>query len=284
MIINRTLRIVAIVAIVLITIIAIQGCIRYYDLHYNQEKIYDTWGSLTSTEDWEKAQPLPKNLDASWLATEKKDGIYYIAHALGGAETPTSNTYSAFLASKMQGIKLYEVDVFLDDRGFLRCHHGPSNPSSLTKTSCTLDSLLPMIDKIGGYAILDIKTDFRITGDKVLKLIKSNHLSQIVIFQLYSPDELAWFASNAQLVKLPTPIITVYKSKRSANHIANNAKSLNIEVLTVPFKRLPSMKNIRNVKLFTHPIHTCQDWAKTNYDLKISGIYALSSTDISKCN
>jgi glycerophosphoryl diester phosphodiesterase len=283
---NQKLRIVTklLLAIVTFTIL-LKISIRYIDLNYCQENIYDTWGALTTSEDWSKAQPLPKNLDSSWLSSEKKDGVYYIAHALGGAETSTSNTYSAFLRSKERGFKLYEVDVFLDAAGFLRCHHGPESPPKYDpQQSCTLDTLLPMIDKSKGWAVLDIKTDFRVTADKVISLLNINHLHKKVIFQLYNPDELTWFNNKAKQYNLSTPIITVYKSRRSANHIAKNAKKLNIRVLTVPFKRLRSMENIQNIQLFTHPIHNCKDWSKTNYDIQITGIYALSSTDISICH
>lgn len=269
----------------IVVLFLIKSAIRWIDLNYYNENIYDTWGAITTNEDWSKAQPLPKNLDKSWLASGKKGNIYYIAHALGGSGTLTANTYTAFEVSKDRGFKLYEVDISLDETGLLRCHHGPDTPSVYNpKKSCTLETLLPMIDKAEGWAVLDIKTNFQTTGNKIIDLVKRNHLSQRVIFQLYRPDELSWFSEKARQVSLPVPIVTVYESKRSANHIASQTKKLNIEVLTVPLKKLPSMKRLgAKVKIFTHPVHNCKDWKKASQGLEISGIYALSSANIGNC-
>jgi glycerophosphoryl diester phosphodiesterase len=282
---NFKLRKFVIVLGLIANLLLMKSVIRWIDLNYYNENIYDTWGSITTNEDWSKAQPLPKNLDKSWLASRKIDNIYYIAHALGGSGTLTANTYAAFEESRNRGFKLYEVDIFLDEAGHLRCYHGPDTPSAFNpKESCILDTLLPMIDKAEGWVVLDIKTDFQITGNKIIDLVKINHLSQRVIFQLYHPDELSWFSEKARQVSLPVPIVTVYESKRSANHIANHTQKLNIDVLTVPFKRLRSMKKFNaRVKLFTHPIHNCKDWEKVHQGVEINGIYALSSTDIGKC-
>lgn len=94
----------------IVALFLIKSAIRWIDLNYYNENIYDTWGAITTNEDWSKAQPLPKNLDKSWLASGKKGNIYYIAHALGGSGTLTANTYTAFEVSKDRGFKLYEVE------------------------------------------------------------------------------------------------------------------------------------------------------------------------------
>jgi hypothetical protein len=204
---------------------------------------------------------------------------------LGRSAGPTANTYAAFEEAKRRGFRLFEVDISLDDEGRLRCHHGPEPiPPYDPASSCTLDRLLPLIDRANGWIILDIKTDFYPTAEKILEVAGSKGLSHRLVFQLYRPDELRWFGEMAKATPLPQPIVTVYNSRRSANHIASHAASLRIEVLTVPADKINSLTlTNKGFSLFTHPVHDCADWERIRPDIPVEGIYAVQSTDISKC-
>ena len=91
-----------------------------------------------------------------------------ILHALGDYEFP--NTLAGAQKSFLTNVKLLEVDIYKDQYGNLRCHHGPELPPPLTADSCTLRRLLNIIPA-DRYLVLDIKSSFVSTADSVIKLL-----------------------------------------------------------------------------------------------------------------
>jgi glycerophosphoryl diester phosphodiesterase len=281
-------KISATIALAVILVMApfAKPVIRKLDLEFFHEQLKDAVGRLTSNEDWNKVVPLRSNTDTRWLAQAKSSGsLIYIAHALGGSGTATGNTLPAFEAARAKGYRLFEVDISLDEQGRLRCHHGPElAPSFDEKSSCTFERLLPMVDQVDGWVVVDIKTDFYKTAEKILQAAQERRMTQRLIFQLYHSDQLAWFEKMAAMTRLPTPIVTVYDSKRSANHIIQYARAIGIQALTIPTEKLDSLGYIDPaITLLTHPIHSCADWEAIRPDLKIGGIYASISVNLSTC-
>lgn len=138
-----------------------------------------------------------------------------MAHALGSYEAP--NSLSSFRHSLAQGASLCEVDVYLDRQNIRRCHHGSDIPKPFKRGQCELGSLLSLLPD-HSFLILDIKTDFARTADRVIELLASplyGSYANRLIFQLYKPDDLFWFAKvakNNSLIK-NTAILTLYRTR-----------------------------------------------------------------------
>lgn len=260
--------------------------VRDIDLRFFHERLKDTVGRLFTKEDWQKATALSNKEDDRWLVESKKAGhLIYIAHALGGSGTSAGNTLPALTVARAKGYRLFEVDISLDKQQRLRCHHGPEEPGPFDeKSSCTFDRLLPMVEQADGWVVADIKTDFYKTAGKMLKVAQDQGLEHRLIFQLYHSDQLAWFEKMSATTPLPTPIVTVYDSKRSANHIMRAARGLGIQALTVPTEKLDSLEFVDpKLILLTHPIHSCADWEAVRADVRIDGIYSSTAVDLPAC-
>jgi hypothetical protein len=280
---------IAAIALVVITVFATHSAkpvLRDIDLRFFHEELKDTLGRFTSHEDWQRATPLRKREDSRWLVEAKKaNHLINVAHALGGSGSSAGNTLPAFAVAKAEGYRLFEVDISLDEQSRLRCHHGPEEPPAFDEaSSCTFDRLLPMVDKADGWVVADIKTDFYQTAEKMLQVAREQGLSHRLIFQLYHSDQLAWFEKVSAATTLATPIVTVYDSKRSANHIMKVASALGIQVLTIPTEKLDSLQFVDpKLTLLTHPIHSCSDWEAIRPDVRIDGIYSSTAVDLRRC-
>ena len=257
---------------------------QWIDRNLLNERLKDAKASFFSNEDWTTAAQRPDGLDASWLDSSGNNGPLYIAHALGAAGTKNANSVAAFESSRRRGFRLFEVDITLDANGNLRCHHGPEPPAPYdAKESCTLDRLLPLAEIADVWLVLDIKSDFVSTADRVLNVARQGGLAKRIIFQLYRPEEIAWFAHAAGILNLPAPILTAYMSARSLDHIASQARRIGAAALTVPLGRLPALSTFeRDVRIFVHPVHDCAAWNAAKRH-PITGIYAVSTLDLRRC-
>ena len=255
------------------------------DSVYFHESLRDEIGMLISNDDWASAMPLPRSTDRSWLESKGQASIYRIAHALGPSNAKFENTYAAFEQSSAAGFLLFEVDISLDEAGRLRCHHGPGAMSKFVSgESCTLDGLFERIRNRPGWFVLDIKTDFAETADRIVALARKKSMQSHLIFQLYGAKDLQWFSKTASDIFLPVPIVTTYSSRRSANHILGQLDRLNVEIAVVPNERLASIRpNMTKAILFTHPVHNCTDWGLVVNQSRISGIYTVTGFDVSSC-
>jgi hypothetical protein len=97
--------------------------VRWADTHYAGEALKDGWGRWRFYEDWGNVPALRARQDYSWVSP----GML-AAHALGGAGSVEENTLSSMDKSLALGLKVLEIDVWLDRDGQLRCHHGPESP------------------------------------------------------------------------------------------------------------------------------------------------------------
>jgi hypothetical protein len=237
----------------------------------------DAWGSIRWHEDWGTATPLPTGLDSSWLDGATRPVL--VAHALGASGTRAANTLEAIAPSARDGFRLYEVDLWLDSAGELRCQHEDETASSLGPDDCTLARLIPRVAALGGWVILDIKSDFAATGRAIVRLLQANGLASRVVFQIYRADQVELFAQWARQVPLAEPLVTTYASHRSVQHIADHALALNVRVLTLPLADVPLLKRRpTGVKVLVHPVHTCADWRQAR-DVRVDGMYTLVGLD-----
>jgi hypothetical protein len=276
---RRSMLVVAIVALV-----ALFGnaAARWVDVNWLHEGIKDHWGAWHDREDWSRLAPLPANLDRAWLNASAST-MLPIAHALGESGEPGANTLQAFQAAKEKGFRLFEVDLSLDEAGRLRCHHGPEPlPAYDPASSCTLERLMPLVAAADGWLILDIKDDFVTTANQILATLRRVGHADRAIFQLYVPRDVDWFRSAALGSDLPAPIVTAYVARRSVNHLAANARRLNVAALAVPITKLPALNVNPDLPLLVYPVHTCEN----RHDLDhraVQGIFTVTRADLQHC-
>lgn len=247
---------------------------KWTDRHWTHGAIKDAWGSLRWREDWESAEALPSDLDDAWLGVAARP--LRIAHAIGASGTSNANTLDALAAAMRDGFRLIEVDLWLDADGELRCQHDDDTAAPLRPGDCTLGRLLPRVAAMGGWVVLDIKSDFAAAGRAVLDLVRSNGLARHVVFQLYRAGDLELFAQWARQAPLAEPIVTTYASHRSAAHIAKYAPALHVRALTTPLEDLPILQQRPpGILLLVHPVHNCVDWRQAR-NAGVTGIYTLT--------
>jgi glycerophosphoryl diester phosphodiesterase len=227
---------------------------RRIDRSWFAEGLKDRWGAIRSDEDWLAVGPLGPGLRYDWLGPAPAD----IAHALGAAGTPAQNTLPAASHAVRSGLRLLEVDLWLTDDGTLRCHHGPDAPGPLRDGDCSFGALLAWAAGRDVWLVLDIKTDFGPTGERVLAEVSRTGLAGRVIFQLYQPAHLAQFARWRVRADLPGPMVTAYRSRRSLDHQATGAARAGVRAFVFPLERGQAL-TVRpaGMALFVHPVHDC---------------------------
>lgn len=248
------------------------------DLLFFNERIRDSWNKKVHNEDWDTLTPLPSNLDDSWITQSTKENVTLIAHALGESNTASANSLRAFERS-LNRFKLLEVDLVLDLSGEIYCRHDLI-PSALLKDSapCTLEKLILQIIEVNdSWIIIDVKSDLNESFEAIFSVIKHYEALDKFIFQIYTDENFKWFNNKALDFEMNTPIVSVYKSKRSANYLLSRRKELNIQAIAVPSYKLKSL-NEANLegRIFVHPIHSCDDWDYIKA-YPVSGIFVTNS-------
>lgn len=160
----------------------------------------------------------------------------------------------------------------------VRCHHGPSDPEPLLKTTCTFDRLLRATQVRGEYLVLDIKTDFARTAKAIVSTMDEFPMERKrIIFQLYKPDDIRTFAQFEHLKDYAGPIVTAYASRSSLNDVARGAQKAGIRALAIPIERQSALdrKRTKNLRVYLHPIHNCPDMYQAEKK-EYAGIYTLS--------
>lgn len=248
--------------------------LRWVDRNLLGELLKDGWGHVVYNEDWQSAVELSAHLDYSWLQEASRPIL--VAHALGDASGRGQNTLMALHRSIQQGIRLLEVDVWLDKRGILRCHHGPEAPVPFKDGECTLPATLHAAFENGAWLILDIKTDFRTTGDEIVRQLSVDPAAVRLVFQLYRPDDVKAFAAWSSQLPLPGPIVTAYVARRSVQHLAYHAAHIGVHALTIPLDRAPALRALPpGLALLVHPVHDCEA-ARRAMKLPAAGMYVRS--------
>lgn len=261
---------------------------RYIDINYCGEYFKDSfWRHVAPEESW-GVLPSEEHFDQRWLKeTRNSFGVYRVAHALGGAgDERFANTIQAFNKSVNGGFRLFEVDISMDEKGNLWCRHELDRHHDLSLgPECRLESLLSRVDRIDGWLILDIKTDFVMTATRVFKVAQKFNLFNRLIFQLYSPDDVTAFTRMTKGQVVPEPIVTLYRSKRSGNYFINIARSHNIKVMAMDRFRINSLSDGagENVTIFTHPVPTCLSWNTIRRGIYVRGAYSVSDLNINSC-
>lgn len=232
--------------------------LRWVDIHWTGEWAKDTWGRWVHGEDWSGVPRLPDPLDYRWLKTAARPVL--LAHALGDAGLPGQNSLPALQRSLASGVRLLEVDLWLDAEGHLRCHRGPSQPPPLRAGDCRFEDALRLAQAASAWLVLDLKTDFATTGNAVVSRLSDDAAAERVVFQLYKPGEVAVFAGWIRRRRLAGPIVTAYLARRSLNHVATHAARIGVQAFTMPLYRLPALgrPRVAGLALFVHPVHDCQ--------------------------
>lgn len=251
--------------------------LRWVDRNLFGEALKDGLGRFVYKEDWGSVAQLPAHLDYSWLADASRPLL--VAHALGEASGPGENSLAALHRSLQLGLRLLEVDIWLDEQNILRCHHGPAAPAPFVVAECSLPVALHAAFEQGAWLILDIKTDFKATGEQILKQLSTDPAVVRLVFQLYRPDDVDAFADWSLQLPLPGPIVTAYRARRSVQHLELHAARIGVRALTIPLERAPALKLLPpSLALLVHPIHNCES-ARLAMRFPVAGMYV--SSDVS---
>jgi glycerophosphoryl diester phosphodiesterase len=243
------------------------------------EPIKDAWGNYYWKENWANAEPIdPVHTDVRWLRATRGREIW-IAHALGASATAEANTLNAMRSAISHGFTFFEVDLWFDQDGRLRCYHGDDGgtpPPSFRAGDCTFEQVVSLLAS-DSWLVLDIKSDFQRTGAEIVRRVRvSESLSRRLIFQLYHPDDLAAFVRWSREVPLAAPIVTTYSAHRSVRHISAHLASLNVHAMTVPINLLSQGVPTSVQVVLTHPVHNCRALAQAKKD-GARGFYTLTS-------
>lgn len=248
--------------------------LRWLDRNLFGEALKDGLGRFVYEEDWGSVAKLPTRLDYSWLPDASRPIL--VAHALGEASGPGENSLAALHRSLQLGVRLLEIDIWLDERNILRCHHGPAVPAPFAVGDCTLPAALHAADEQGAWLILDIKTDFKATGEQIVKQLSSDPAIVRAVFQLYRPGDVDAFTDWSSQLPLPGPIVTAYRARRSVQHLEVHAARIGVRVLTIPLERAPALKVLHpSLALLVHPIHSCES-ARLAMQFPVAGMYVRS--------
>lgn len=256
---------------------ALKPIVHKLDNSFLSEHLLDLYGVFVKKQDWTTAEPLLREMNYEWLKLDQNLSFLRVAHALG--HVPQRDTEDALLNSLGEGFQVMEVDLWLDQDGYLRCHHGPDLPTTYVKGDCLFSTLLQYSNINNFYLILDIKSNFVATGNKIISELQGQNSAKNIIFQLYLPEHLRIFNKwSKQSPLLAGPIVTSYNSHRSLNHILSNLSRLKIRAFAFPLDRINALTITRptDIILFTHPVHDCTS-LKTAKDEKIRGIYRSST-------
>jgi hypothetical protein len=253
----------------------LSGFYRWVDINFFGEKIKDATGRYLFHEDWSSISLVHHNLDYSWITDDLKPIL--IAHALGASGTSSQNKLTEMNKSIKNGLRLMEVDIWLDDSGQIRCHHGPESPSPFKKGDCTFEEVLSISAKNQIWMVLDIKTDFQKTGEEIVKRTQIQDAAH-VIFQLYKPEHVEMFSRWHSEKPFAGPIVTLYLARRSINYVQKKMHGTAFKALTIPSHRLAAINfKSDNIKIFTHPVHNCNNFRNLK-KYKLDGFYVINRT------
>lgn len=269
-------RLLGIFSIGILAIAAAKPLIIFLDCRIFDERIRGLYGRHLAKERWELAPRIPGDMNYMWL--DSRGGMVRIGHALGSSGTEIANQLGALSAARQAGLNVLEVDLWLDDLGNLRCFHGPGDPGPVTARSCTLERLLSATQSHGEYIILDIKTNFAETSSAVTQVLnKRPEARRRIIYQLYHPGDVKFFANLPHVKEYAGPIMTAYVSRSSLSDFVEGARHIGVKAVTFPFTRRHALpKKPHDMVFLVHPVHDCRTLAvsqSAGYD----GIYTLSS-------
>lgn len=273
---------VAVFGAIVLAAAAVAGfsALRWADRSLLNEQLKDWWGQIRYAEDWSSSAALPK-LDYTWLDTASRPIL--VAHALGEAGLAGQNTLGALQRSVERGLRLLEVDIWLDKAGRLRCHHGPTPPTDYVPGDCQLPEALRAAAQAQAWLVLDVKTDFEETGEAIVRQLQGDPTAiKRLIFQLYKPSDIPLFTAWATRLDLPGPIVTAHRARRSLQHVAQHTSRLGIRVLTFPLHRSDALgKRPPGLVLLVHPVHDCPAAAEASR-VPADGMYLLSTVSLLK--
>lgn len=257
----RWLLAAAALAIVAATLASPPGrnLLKAVDADWLGYRVTDLYARARGAEDWAAAPRLPAGMAADWARPPVR-----IAHAMGSWGRPDENRPAALERALAAGFRLIEMDLSYDAQGKLRAFHGPG---PARPDDWLLDDILTVARARDFYIVLDLKSDFGRSADDVLRKVRGTPLEPRMIFQLYSPDDIAWFARHAPGTRLPAPIVTLYRARRFKPHLIPNLRRIGATIVTVPIERAGELGEAhRFARLLVHPLASCHAAAALGVD------------------
>ena len=251
--------------------------VNWADIALFRFYLHDQIDALASSEDWTRAPALPDTLDYSW-AKNDGTGVLRIAHALGGRYTPLENSFKALDLSLQNAIKIVEFDLFRTKDGNIYCAHDENAVVLAKDSGCSVPALMARLQKDKFNLILDNKSDFEKEGSAFLKQLPDPSLARHIIFEIYTPQDVATFKNWLSTYDLPGPIVAAYRSNRHARHIMPALVALNIHAVAVLTEKMQeySFYAGKTIQLLPHPIKDCAEYAAVQA-LGASGAYVPSA-------
>ncbi|MDH4742998.1 hypothetical protein OMP43_03085 [Sphingomonas sp. CBMAI 2297] len=233
-------------------------------------RLTDAYAQLWGAEDWSAAPQLPEGHSTAWARQPVR-----IAHAMGSWGKPDENKPAALAAALAAGYHIIEVDLSYGPDGKLHCFHGPGGAR---QDDWPLEELLSAAEKQPFFIVLDLKSDFARSAADVMRRVRGTPLEERIIFQLYSPEDVRWFAQHAVGTHLPAPIVTLYRARRYRPHLLPNLSRIHARIVTMPIERVGELGDARDfATVLVHPLQSCADAKR----LRVAAGYML--TDAS-CN
>jgi hypothetical protein len=259
--ISRPQLLVVFLALVVLLAWPARAVLIRVDRQYFDESVRGIYGRYLAGEDWSDVPSLPSGLSYDWLESESQ--LLRIGHALGGVGSELANDLSALPLTSLEGLKVLEVDISMHNDGSLRCFHGPGDSGPLLPQTCTFARLVRATADSGEYLVLDIKTDFAITSERIAaELRETPSERRRIVFQLYRPADFATFHSLDGVRDLAGPIVTAYVARSSLARVIAGASGAGVKVVAVPLQRLAALGELpAGMRVLVHPVHDCDAYA-----------------------
>ena len=213
-----------------------------------------------SGETWDEIEAIDNRLQFD-------SDFILVGHGGGFRGEELENTYKAADISRGVGLKVFEIDLVLNNN-VLFCEHDA--PTSLTKPCDLRKYLRGGVDN--QWLILDIKTDF---GDTIEYLSGKEQLKSILpnlIVQIYLPHQFEIFEKVSNL--FGGYLVSVYKSKRPLAHVCMNLEKVGIRNIVINTEQIIEANKVcANSVFFIHPLKSCSKLKMYKNERNIKGAF-----------
>lgn len=189
--------------------------------------------------------------------------VLIIAHALGKRGGTPPNSIAALEQSVSAGVRLLEVDIRKTTEGTLICHHGDTDPVSMTAylnvvegqggQPCYFQDLLDVLDRHPDVRlVLDVKDDFYDTYSLITQ--QAGARAGALIPQIYHFDQILWLREKP----FAGAIFTSYRSALTTGQIFTYAAQAHIQAITLTEERADRLSPgaiPAGVAVFSHTIN-----------------------------
>ena len=268
--IHKMIKLLAVLLIM--AIIVPNKFIKEIDEEYFDSNVRNFYGYYIKKEHWDLKDI---NFEQNNILKYSKNNFINIAHGLGARNTNNENTYEALSISLSQGFKFFEVDIFLDLDGNLNCSHDNTE----FKTLCNLEDLLRKVHTKKSYLIIDIKSEFSKTFNRIIQRSRLNNdpMWSSLILQIYMPDQLEYYYKSKEHKRFfNPPIISTYKSNRKISDICKELLNTGIDTIAISSNKAKvNARSCKKYNILIHPVQSCLEITKFD---NVNGIFTNSET------